>query len=276
MSIKDILFHLQVSKTAQPVNEFALSLAATMRAQLTAAALVIDFPPVATDMGVFATPYDFGGEETFAQILEERRNAAKQAYEDLTKTATSQPELVLIEAYPETAYDEFARLARGFDLSILSQEKLEDGQDDRMLISAALFASGRPVFLVPSSHTGPARLEKALVCWDGGAQAAKALAESLPLLAQAQSVEVLRFGAEKLPYDPDIIRHLSRHGITAALRELPATKDRGSAILAYAKENGADYLVMGAYGHWRLREFIFGGTTRTILSGMNVPIFMAH
>jgi nucleotide-binding universal stress UspA family protein len=123
---------------------------------------------------------------------------------------------------------------------------------------------------------GPTKLEKALVCWDGGAQAARALAESLPLLAQARSVEVIRFGAEAQPVEPDILRHLSRHGITAQLRAFPAAKDRGAAILAYANENGADFLVMGAYGHWRLREFIFGGTTRTILAGMKTPVFMAH
>jgi len=276
VAIKDILFHLDASKAAQPVNEFAISLAATMGAQLTAAALVIDFPPVATDMGLFATTYDFRGEEMFARIIEERRKAANQAYEGLTKTSPSAIDLVIIEAFPEVAYDEFARLARGFDLSILPQAKLEDGQDDRMLISAALFASGRPVLVVPSCHTGPARLEKALVCWDGGAQAAKALAESLPLLAQAYSVEVLRFGAAAQPFEPDIIRHLSRHGIAATLRALPAAEDRGSAILAYAAESGADYLVMGAYGHWRLREFIFGGTTRTVLASMNIPVLMAH
>jgi nucleotide-binding universal stress UspA family protein len=276
LSIKDILFHLDVSKAAQPVNEFAISLAATMGAHLTAAALVIDFPPVATDMGVFATTYDFSGAEMFAQIVADRRKAANEAYERLIETAAFRPGRVIIEAFPEVAYDEFARLARGFDLSILPQEKLEDGQDDRMLISAALFASGRPVLLVPSSHRGAAKLEKALVCWDGGAQAAKALAESLPLLAQARNVEVLRFGAEAQPAEPDIIRHLSRHGITAIMRELSATEDRGSAILAHAAEIAADYLVMGAYGHWRLREFIFGGTTRTVLAGMKLPVLMAH
>jgi nucleotide-binding universal stress UspA family protein len=276
MSIKDILFHLDTNEAARPVNEFALSLGRTLGAQLTAAALVIDFPPVVTDMGVFATSFEFSGGEMFAQIVEQRRKAAHETYESLAKTAPFPPELLIIEAFPDVACDEFARLARGFDFSILPQEKLEDGQDDRMLISAALFASGRPAFLVPSGHTGPATLDKALLCWDGGAQAARALAESLPLLARARSVEVLRFGAEIQPLDPDILRHLSRHGITAKLRELPAAEDRGSAILAYAKQSGADYLVMGAYGHWRLREFIFGGTTRTVLAGMETPVFMAH
>ncbi|HLW89829.1 MAG TPA: universal stress protein [Roseiarcus sp.] len=150
---------------------------------------------------------------------------------------------------------------------------------DRQVVSAALFGSGRPVFVVPFTHKGAAKFEKAMVCWDGGAQAAKALAASMPLLARSKSTEIITFSGattgDKEP-SPDIIRHLARHGIGAKMTELPGAHDIGEAILSYAADISADYIVMGAYGHWRLAEFVIGGTTRTILESMTAPIFMAH
>jgi nucleotide-binding universal stress UspA family protein len=74
----------------------------------------------------------------------------------------------------------------------------------------------------------------------------------------------------------NITRHLARHGINATLTSLPSANDVGNVILSYAAESGADYIVMGGYGHWKLTEFVLGGTTRTILSSMTAPVFMAH
>jgi nucleotide-binding universal stress UspA family protein len=74
----------------------------------------------------------------------------------------------------------------------------------------------------------------------------------------------------------NIARHLARHGISATLKVLPATSDAAAAILSYAAASNPDYMVMGGYGHWKLREFVFGGTTRTILSSLPIPVFMAH
>jgi len=71
-------------------------------------------------------------------------------------------------------------------------------------------------------------------------------------------------------------RHLARHGTNAALTTLPPAKEVGNAILSYAAESADDYIVMGGYGHWKLTEFVLGGTTRTILSSMTAPVFMAH
>ena len=144
----------------------------------------------------------------------------------------------------------------------------------------ALYNSGKPVFIVPFIHKGPAKLGKAMVCWDGGIPAARAIAGAIPLLSKAGQVEVVQIieegqKPEELP-GFNITRHLSRHGVTATLRKLPPSGDIGGAILSHAADSGADYLVMGAFGHWKLTEFIFGGTSRTVLASMTVPIFMAH
>jgi nucleotide-binding universal stress UspA family protein len=282
MAIKDILLHLDAGETARSTQEFATSLADITRAHMTAAAVVVDIPPPASELGNFAPDWDVGNTEAYLKIGELRLQAAEKAYARLAAAVPPevQTEKVFIQAFQEKACDDFARLARHFDVSIISQGKAEFGETSRMILSKALFASGRPVFVIPSSHQGPAKLEKAMVCWDGGVQAARALAESLPLLARAARIEVVCVTSEaesrkNLP-GFNITRHLSRHGIDATLRELPTADDAGSAILAHAMESGADYLVMGGYGHWRLSELILGGTTRTILASMRTPVFMAH
>ena len=105
--------------------------------------------------------------------------------------------------------------------------------------------------------------------------AVRAVAGAMPLLRLAKQIEVVTVAKsgqapEELP-DFNIARHLSRHGLAPTLKKLPAAKDAGEAILAYAGEFGADFIVMGAYGHWRVREFILGGATRTALDKMNCP-----
>jgi nucleotide-binding universal stress UspA family protein len=282
LTIKDILLHLQVGETAQAANEFAISLAEQTGAHLTAAGVVIDILAPASELGSFAPDWDFGSYGIFSKIGETRRLAAEKAYEDFAASvpASVQTERVMIQSFPEQACDDFSRLARHFDFAIVTQGDEAIGQDSQQVLSAALFSSGRPIFVVPASHRGAAVLDHALVCWDGGAQAARALAESLPLLARAKRVEVLCVTGEsesrKNLKGVHITRHLARHGIDAALHELLNADETGAAILAYARESGADYLVMGGYGHWRLGELIFGGATRAILAATQKPVFMAH
>jgi nucleotide-binding universal stress UspA family protein len=101
----------------------------------------------------------------------------------------------------------------------------------------------------------------------------------MPLLALSRSVEVVSIGGNREPdTEPDlsIARHLARHGISVSLTALPGGEEVGDAILSYAAETGVDYIVMGAYGHWRLTEFVMGGTTRTVLGSMTAPVLMAH
>jgi nucleotide-binding universal stress UspA family protein len=282
LTIKDILLHLQPGDAAQSTNDFAVSLADQTGAHLAVAGVVIDLPPPASELGSFAPDWDFGSFGIFSKIGETRRLATEKAYETLAAAvpASVQTEKHVIQSFESQASDEFARLARHFDFTIASRGDPATGQDNGLIVSTALFSSGRPVFVIPPAHQGPARLDKALVCWDGGAQAARALADSLPLLIRARNVEVLcvTSASESRKNLPgfDITQHLSRHRIAATLRELPDAKETGAAILAHAQDIGADFIVMGGYGHWRLGELIFGGATRTVLASATKPVFMAH
>ena len=282
MAIKDILLHLDAGETAQAANEFAASLAERLEAHLTAAVVVTEIPPNATEMGIFTPSGDLGGIDILAEIDRKRREAMEEAYEKFKAglPPTVPSELVVIKSFQAKARDDFAHLARHFDLTVVLQRQTEPGQTCELMLSSALFDSGRPIFVTPPDCKGPAKLDKAMVCWDAGAQAARALAESLPLLALAQSVEVVCVCGEpdKAPALPgfNIARHLARHGIEANLTELPSGGDVGATLLRHAREIGADYLVMGGFGHGRLTELILGGATRRALALSRMPIFMAH
>ncbi|MFY9655831.1 MAG: universal stress protein [Methylocystis sp.] len=278
MAIKDLLFHLAPDETRPAGSEFAVSLAQGHGAHLTAASIAIDYPPQLANGGTFAGGLEWSVAENFVELTEQNRKAAREAYDRLAQSfpAGLASEFVTIETFPQLASDEFGRLSRRFDVVVIAQGSALAPD----IITGALFGSGRPTFALPSGFSGPARLTKAMVCWDGGAPAARALAESLPLLARAEKVDIVCVKDEgKLPGRPsglDILRHLERHGVLGTLSELPASDDEGAALLSHAAESRADFIVMGAYGHWRLRELIFGGTTQKILGQSQLPLFMAH
>ena len=278
MAIKDLLFHLAPDEARPAGSEFAISLALAQGAHLTAATVAIDYPPQLANGGTFAGGLELSVMENFVELTEQNRKAAREAYERLAKSfpAGVAAEFVTIETFPQLVGDAFGRLARRFDVAIVALGS-DFAQD---IVTGALFGSGRPTFVLPSGFAEPARLTKAMVCWDGGAPAAKAVAESLPLLARAEKVEVVCVkDASRSPGRPsgaELLRHLERHGVAAALCELPATEDEGAALLSRAAESGADFIVMGGYGHWRLRELIFGGTTQSVLAQSKLPLFMAH
>jgi nucleotide-binding universal stress UspA family protein len=107
------------------------------------------------------------------------------------------------------------------------------------------------------------------------------MADSLPLLLRAKAIDVVlvangRSKSNEIP-GADIGQHLARHGLKIEVKRIVAADtDVPNTILSYAADCSADFLVMGGYGHSRLREFVLGGATRGILSSMTVPALMAH
>ena len=150
-----------------------------------------------------------------------------------------------------------------------------------MFVEAALFGSGRPVLIVPYIQQAGLKLDRVLVCWDGSRTAARATADALPLLAKAETTEVITVtdGAGDQDEIPgfDIAKHLARHGIKVELKRIVrGDVDVPNIILSHAADTSADLIVMGGYGHSRLREFVLGGATRGLLQSMTVPTFMSH
>jgi nucleotide-binding universal stress UspA family protein len=149
------------------------------------------------------------------------------------------------------------------------------------LAESLVLTSGRPIIVFPPRGT-VSRVRRILVGWNANREAIRAVADALPLLARAEAVEVLVVDPERHPgHGPepgaDIARHLARHGAQVGVRRLSSDgKDVGRLLLSQADAFGADLLVMGAYGHSQLTEWVFGGVTRTVLYEAGLPVLMSR
>jgi nucleotide-binding universal stress UspA family protein len=150
------------------------------------------------------------------------------------------------------------------------------------LAESLVMSSGRPIIVFPPGRT-VSRVRRVLVAWNVTRESIRAVADALPLLAKAEAVEVLVVDHQRRPeshgQEPgaDIARHLARHGAHVEVLRLSSDgKDVGRLLLSQAAAFGADLLVMGAYGHTQLREWIFGGVTRTVLYEAGLPVLMSR
>lgn len=173
--------------------------------------------------------------------------------------------------------------ARSCDLVIARQADRDANEDMATNIEALLFEGGRPVLFLPPSGELDAPAKRVLIAWDGSREAARATHDALPLLKAASAVEIVVVDPDKLPdidaplAGTDIASALSRHGIHANVTNV--SKGPGStsdAIAAQIKASNADLLVMGAYTHQRLREWLFGGVTRTFIESAPVAVLMSR
>jgi nucleotide-binding universal stress UspA family protein len=140
--------------------------------------------------------------------------------------------------------------------------------------------SGRPVLIIPNGRASAQIASRVLVAWNGRREAARAVFDALPLLQQADAVKVMRIseGDEDIELPAaDICHSLVRHGVkTDKTQRVSAAVGSGPALMAEADAFDADLVVMGCYGHSRLREFVFGGATHHFLQKMRVPVLMSH
>jgi nucleotide-binding universal stress UspA family protein len=171
--------------------------------------------------------------------------------------------------------------ARYADLVIAGQP--EPGEPLAKAFAGELVLStGRPVLFVPYVGRFPDVGKRVLVAWNASREAVRAVSDALPLLVRADSLEVVAFAPEsgwdhgEVP-GADIALYLARHGVKAtAARQNAPDVEIGAQILSRAADAGADLIVMGGYGHSRLRELALGGATRSVLQAMTVPVLMAH
>jgi len=275
--IKDLVVNLNVGADQDPAAQFAISIAATFQAHIAGIAFAYD--PVITP-----TVIDGLTAEWIDAQRAEQQAAAQRAVDRFAAAAKRDglsAEYRIVDSSLGAGAKRFGRIARHFDLSVVGQTDPDVVLPQDLLIEAALFESGRPAVIVPYIHKGELKLGHVLVCWDGSRNAARAIADSLPFLVRAKTIEIVvaerRAGdADELP-GADLAAHLARHDLNIELTRLVAADlDVSNAILSYAADRGADLIVMGGYGHSRLREFVLGGATRGMLQSMTVPVLMAH
>ena len=178
--------------------------------------------------------------------------------------------------------DLLARSARYHDLLLIGQYSNPDRNQRRVRAEELVMNSGKPIIIVPIGYQVRPFTGHAVVAWDGSRPAARALSDAMQILETKERLDVVTVGApgaqaRKDAFAQDIITYLTRHGINAKQTNLSAAREGvGATLLKYCSETDPDVLVMGAYGHARLREELFGGVTRHILENANVPVLMAH
>jgi nucleotide-binding universal stress UspA family protein len=277
--IKDLVVNLEHKITRDPASDFAVNIAEAFDAHIVGVAFAYapDFPGyVMLDIPPDLVAHMIGESEKAALAAIERFDAAARrslvsAEHRLLKTigAASAPQIL-------------STLARRFDLSVFMQSE-PDGVDNDDMIETSLFESGRPLIVVPYIQKEGLELNHVVCCWDGSRAAARAINDAMPLLVRAATVDLLIVLNEKTNSAPNVIRgaeiakHLARHDVKVQVTTIPAADiDVANAILSYVADVSGTLIVMGGYGHAKLREVILGGVTRDMLKSMTVPVFMSH
>ena len=256
----------------------AAELARVSDAHLTGLALAVDpLVPVYTVAAPIPTDFIVAAHE---QGVADAK-AALEAFDKIGRAAgvTSEGRVV------ESISGDFSGLVRNAlltDLAVVGQNDPDREEPLRdALIEALLFQCGLPTLLVPHSGAREFRADKAVIAWNGSPQSARAVRAAMPLLAMAKSVlvAIVDEGAPPagLEQGAGIGAYLARHDLDVTVRTIAnAHEGAGQAVLTLAADEEASWLVMGAYGHSRIRQFLLGGVTRHVLGNATIPVLMAH
>lgn len=282
MQLKDILVHLDASERSDVRLRLAVDLARRHEAHLTGLYVVDLVLPVG-----FGGSFGDGG-VGIGPILDRLREealagaaTAEARFRDTMRREGISGEWRAAEGITAELVALHGRYA---DLVVVGQEDPEGEQPAAgVIIERVLFSSGRPVLIVPFAGRFETLGRRVLIGWNASRESTRAVHDALPLLARAEAATVFSVNPRRGPDGhgevpgADIALHLARHGIKVeAAQTVSAEVGEGDVLLNQAADMAADLLVMGAYGHSRMREFVMGGVTRTILQRMTVPVLMSH
>ncbi len=278
MAYKSILLHLDGGARDETALAIALQIAEQEAAHLTALHVI---HPFTAALGTFGDAA--GG--VIADIEQDYFDAARGAAADLQQTVERHADQAGIPVewrLEEGLADEIVPLqARYADLTVANQidPASEDAPRKSGLAVNLVMHSGRPMLLVPYAGTFAAPGKRILIAWNGSREAARAVNDAMPFLRRAELVSVLSINPREADHIAgyDISNHIARHGAKAeAVRTVSGDVTVGELLLSEAADLDADMIVMGAYGHSRLMEFVMGGASRQILESMTVPVLMSH
>lgn len=275
MSLKDILVYVDGSRETPSTLAAACALARDHDSHLTG--LAVDRPPEIPGYATIEIP-----QSALEIIHAQRKEAAAKAREMFEKAVatagiTSRSGWSLARGMP---LESLSLRTRYTDVVVVSQsnpEREDSAADD--MVDDLILVSGRPVLVIPYIGAPDRIGKKVLVAWNASREAARAVADAMPILEVAESVEVIAVEPNGIGDVPgaDIAEHLARHGVNATASKTTGLDiDVGDVLLNHVADTGADLLVMGAYGHSRMRELVLGGATRHLLLHMTVPVLLSH
>lgn len=275
-ALKRILVHVDQGRQVESRMELAVALARRFGSRLAGVYMMPGVVPPAFVIGQL--PPSFLAEQERA--AQDAAEAARRSFQDRVSREGLASDWHCIPFNPVGGLRSLARYA---DLTIVGQAD-PDAADyvSAVLPEEVALGSGRPILVVPYIGASSTAGRRIVIAWDGGREAARAVGDALPLLRRAETVWALSIdrgsgGATASPASA-LTSYLAEHGIRATPRDMTAGDDIGASdmLLSLLSDLGADMLVMGCYGHSRLRQMVLGGMTRGILSHMTVPVLMSH
>ena len=270
--IRSILLHLDATPGSAARLEFARALADRHDARVTALFGVRPNPAQTS----FA--YSAGAALQHAEAHGGPLAGERARLRELL--AVGESECLWCDVVGDSVVHGFVAEAAYADLLVLgAPQGSDDGGPPSGFVESVILQSGTPAIVVPAVHRRAAFGERAVVAWDGSVPAARAMKAALPLLQRASAVEVVSW-ARHAPAAPfsglGPAAWLERHGVAATLHVHPPPPNVADALRALVERSAADLLVMGCFGHSRVREQVFGGVTRGLLARLPVPVLMAH
>ena len=277
MTIKRLLIHLDHSQGCDNRLQTALDLARRFDARLTGVFVVPDYiVPSYVEAQISV--------DVLADVTEKAVARAKEKLADYQARVSQsgvEMQAEVVEGQLVTILREHSKYS---DLLILGQDNPDDPDNTSYgLADSLLFEGACPCLVVPHSGKVASPGDRVLVAWNASRESARALRESLSILQQASEVVVLTSEPGNAadtgrghPHADELMQYLEAHGISAVGSGMGADLNATDAINAQAADMNADLIVMGGYGHTRLREFILGGVTHDMLKQTPVPLLLAH
>ncbi len=275
MSYKSILVYLDDGKSNPDRVSAAVQMAESHGAHLTGVSLLT------------LKPESLNTTSDKVVALESKRMAESLVadFADRVRAANVSFDTIIINGNSDESASSMACHGRNADLIILAQPNPDSRNFTRMLdlSEEVILYSGRPILFVPYIGANRIPFKKALISWDGTPAATRATYDAIPILKMTDEVTVLVVQSRKqLESKSDVqaealSQSLKRHGIYAHVRRvLPGSSNVANVILNEVSHHDIDVLVMGGYGTPKLKQKIFGGVTRSLLSAMLIPVLMAH
>lgn len=279
MPLKDILVLCDAGGTNSYRVDTALQLAKVFNAHLTGLHL-IPYPIIP----VYGTGFPDAIPYLATEQLEQSQNTATELKDSFLKKANELDVPCEWKSIDGVDIRYIIDNARYADVVIAPQSYCKYGEENTQKIGDYLAIHlGRPLIVIPNLKNVFSLPKRAIIAWNESHEAARAVHDAIPLLQYAEHIQVVSVASntkkekEFIIYDNDLRKHLSHHGIQVEVASLdPAAKGTGKTILEGAEEYNADLVIMGAYGHTRLKEIALGGATRYLLNNTTIPLFLSH